>query len=83
MKNVNDYRDRMDSRLEEITVMNAEQNSNISNIKETLSEIKELLKTQNGRVRKNENMLSAISAVGGVLSIVFTGFIAWLFKGLK
>jgi len=41
MKNVNDYRDRMDSRLEELTVMNAEQNSNISNIKETLSEIKE------------------------------------------
>jgi len=28
-------------------------------------------------------MLSAITAVGGVLSIVFTGFIAWLFKGLK
>jgi len=39
-----------------------------------------LVKEQNGRVRKNEQFLSAISAVGGVISIVFTGFIAWLFK---
>ena len=75
------YREALQSRLEELTVMNAEQNSNISNIKETLGDIKVLLKEQNGRVRKNENMLSAITAIGGVLSVVFSGFIAWLFKG--
>ena len=75
------YREALQSRLEELTVMNAEQNSNISNIKETLGDIKILLKEQNGRVRKNENMLSAITAIGGVLSVVFSGFIAWLFKG--
>jgi len=75
------YRGEMQSRLEELTVMNAEQNSNITNIKETLGDIKILLKEQNGRVRKNENMLSAITAIGGVLSVVFSGFIAWLFKG--
>ncbi len=75
------YREALQSRLEELTVMNAEQNSNITNIKETLGDIKILLKEQNGRVRKNENMLSAITAIGGVLSVVFSGFIAWLFKG--
>ena len=75
------YREALQSRLEELTVMNAEQNSNITNIKETLGDIKILLKEQNGRVRKNENMLSAIAAIGGVLSVVFSGFIAWLFKG--
>ena len=78
---VDKYREALQSRLEELTVMNAEQNSNISNIKETLGDIKILLKEQNGRVRKNENMLSAITAIGGVLSVVFSGFIAWLFKG--
>ena len=75
------YRGEMQSRLEELTVMNAEQNSNISNVKETLGDIKTLLKEQNSRVRKNENMLSSITAIGGVLSVVFSGFIAWLFKG--
>ena len=78
---VDKYREALQSRLEELTVMNAEQNSNITNIKETLVDIKVLLKEQNGRVRKNENMLSAITAIGGVLSVVFSGFIAWLFKG--
>ena len=78
---VDKYREALQSRLEELTVMNAEQNSNITNIKETLVDIKILLKEQNGRVRKNENMLSAITAIGGVLSVVFSGFIAWLFKG--
>ena len=78
---VDKYREALQSRLEELTVMNAEQNSNITNIKETLGDIKILLKEQNGRVRKNENMLSAITAIGGVLSVVFSGFIAWLFKG--
>lgn len=78
---VDAYRGEMQSRIEELTVMNAEQNSNIINIKETLSDIKTLLKEQNGRVRKNEQAISAITAIGGVLSVVFSGFIAWLFKG--
>ena len=75
------YRGEMQSRLEELMVVNAEQNSNITNIKETLGDIKILLKEQNSRVRKNENMLSSITAIGGVLSVLFSGFIAWLFKG--
>ena len=36
---------------------------------------------QNGRVRKLEGGMAAIKGVGSILSIVFGGFIAYLFKG--
>jgi cell division ATPase FtsA len=36
---------------------------------------------QNGRVRKLEGGMAAIQGVGSILSIVFGGFIAYLFKG--
>jgi len=36
---------------------------------------------QNGRVRKLEGGMAAIQGIGSVLSIVFGGFIAYLFKG--
>ena len=36
---------------------------------------------QNGRVRKLEGGMAAIQGIGSILSIVFGGFIAYLFKG--
>ena len=36
---------------------------------------------QNGRVRKLEGGMAAIQGIGSVISIVFGGFIAYLFKG--
>ena len=77
---VESYRDCVQSRLEELTINQASQSSNITHIKESVDRLEIMVKEQNGRVRKNEQFLSAISAVGGVISIVFTGFIAWLFK---
>ena len=77
---VESYRDCVQSRLEELTVNQASQSSDITHIKESVDRLEVLVKEQNGRVRKNEQFLSAISAVGGVISIVFTGFIAWLFR---
>ena len=35
---------------------------------------------QNGRVRKLEGGMAAIQGIGSVLSIVFGGFIAYLFR---
>jgi len=35
---------------------------------------------QNGRVRKLEGGMAAIQGVGSILSIVFGGFIAYLFR---
>ena len=40
-KAVDEYRDNVSSRLEELTVMNAEQNSNMTNIKEAVIEMKD------------------------------------------
>ena len=77
---VDNYRELLQSRLEELTLMNAQQNSDIHYVKDTVDEIKILLKEQNGRVRSNEKMLSAISAIGGVLALVFSGAVAWLFR---
>lgn len=77
---VDEYRDAVSSRLEELTVNQAKQSSDIIHIKESVDRLETLVKEQNGRVRKNEQLLSAVSAVGGVLSIVFAGFISWLFK---
>ena len=77
---VESYRDCVQSRLEELTVNQASQSSDITHIKESVDRLEVLVKEQNGRVRRNEQFLSAISAVGGVISIVFTGFIAWLFR---
>ena len=78
---VESYRDCVQSRLEELTINQASQSSNITHIKESVDRLEIMVKEQNGRVRRNEQFLSAISAVGGVISIVFTGFIVWLFKG--
>jgi hypothetical protein len=77
---VESYRDCVQSRLEELTINQASQSSDIIHIRESVDRLEIMVKEQNGRVRKNEQFLSAISAVGGVISIVFTGFIAWLFR---
>ena len=77
---VESYRDCVQNRLEELTINQASQSSDITHIKESVDRLEVLVKEQNGRVRRNEQFLSAISAVGGVISIVFTGFIAWLFR---
>ena len=78
---VESYRDCVQSRLEELTINQASQSSDIIHIRESVDRLEIMVKEQNGRVRKNENLLSAVSAIGGVLSVVFGGFIAWLFKG--
>ena len=79
---VDNYRELLQSRLEEMTLMSAQHNSDINYVKDTVDEIKILLKEQNGRVRNNEKALSAITAIGGVLSLVFSGTVAWLFRRL-
>jgi len=77
---VDNYRELLQSRLEEMTLMNAQHNSDINYVKDAVDEIKILLKEQNGRVRSNEKMLSAITAIGGMLALVFSGAVAWLFR---
>ncbi len=77
---VDTWRVGVESRLEELTVMGAKQNSELAHIKESADEIKAMVKEQNGRVRWLEQQNSAMKAVGSVLAVVFSGFIGWLFK---
>ena len=76
---VDDWRVNMQSRLEELTVLNAKQSSDISHVKEPLDEVKTLIKEQNGRVRELEGGMSGIKAIGGMLSAVFSGLFGYLF----
>jgi|TARA_R100001463_G_scaffold20240_3_gene49374 Zn-dependent alcohol dehydrogenase len=75
------WRLNVDSRLEELTVINAKQSSEVSHIKETTDEIKSLVKEQNGRVRVLESSVSKIQGVGSMFVVVFGSLISWLFKG--
>jgi len=72
--NVNDYRDDVQSRLEEITISNERQRSDLYHIKEVVIEIKELVKEQNGRVRKNTNKIwwiyGLISSFGVIATLI-------------
>ena len=76
---VDDWRVNMQSRLEELTVLNAKQSSDISHVKESLDEVKTLIKEQNGRIRELEGGMSGVKAIGGMLSAVFSGLFGYLF----
>ena len=76
---VDDWRVNMQSRLEELTILNAKQSSDISHVKESLDEVKTLIKEQNGRVRELEGGMSGIIAIGGMLSALFSGLFGYLF----
>ena len=78
-KEVEDYRTGVQSRLEELTLMSAKQGSDIGHVKESLDEVKTLIKEQNGRVRELEGGMSGIKAIGGMLSAVFSGLFGYLF----
>lgn len=77
---VDSYRERNEARLEELTIINAKQNSELSYIKASVDEIKQLVKEQNGRVRKNETNIAKMQGIGAVMSVIFSAFIGWLFK---
>ena len=50
-------------------------------IKETVDDIKVLVKEQNGRVRSLESSVSSIQSVGSFVALVFGSLIGWLYKG--
>ena len=78
---MDNWRTDTQARLEELTVMSAKQSGEISHIKETGDEIKNLVKEQNGRVRTLESSVSSIQSVGSFVALVFGSLIGWLYKG--
>lgn len=78
---VDSWRTDTQARLEELTVMSAKQSGEITHIKETVDDIKVLVKEQNGRVRVLESSVSSIQSVGSFVALVFGSLIGWLYKG--
>ena len=78
-KEVESYRAGVQSRLEELTLMSAKQSSDIHHIKDSLDEVKVLIKEQNGRVRVLESSMSGVRAIGSMLSVIFSGLFGYLF----
>ena len=70
----------MEKRLEELSIVNAKQSSELTHIKESVDEIKSMVKEQNGRVRSLEQQTSAMKAIGSVVITVFSGIIGWIFQ---
>ena len=69
----------MQSRMDELTVLNAKHNQDIMYVKESLDELKDLIREQNGRVRELEGSMSGVKAVGAVLYAVFSGLFGYIF----
>ena len=78
-KEVESYRAGVQSRLEELTLMSAKQSSDIHHIKDSLDEVKVLIKEQNRRVRVLESSMSGVRAIGSMLSVIFSGLFGYLF----
>ena len=78
-KEVDSYREIVQSRLEELTLMNAKQSSDMHYVKESLEEVKIILKEQNGRVRELEGSVSGFKGIGAMISVIFSSLFAYLF----
>tara|TARA_Y100001936_G_C15723655_1_gene482318 strand:+ start:358 stop:612 length:255 start_codon:yes stop_codon:yes gene_type:complete len=78
-KQVDDHRSIVQSRLEELTILNAKHNQDMIYMKESIDEVKVLVKEQNGRVRKLEGNMSGIKAIGATIATVFSSLFGYLF----
>ena len=78
-KEVESYRSGVQSRLEELTLMSAKQGSDINHIKDSMDEVKVLIKEQNGRIRVLESSMSGVRAIGSMLSVIFSGLFGYIF----
>ena len=77
---IDEWREIVEKRLEELSIVNAKQSSELTHIKESVDEIKSMVKEQNGRVRSLEQQTSAMKAIGSVVVTVFSGIIGWIFQ---
>jgi hypothetical protein len=49
-------------------------------MRDDIVEVKDMLKEQNGRIRKNEKAVSRIFGMGSIVMGVFSALIGWLFN---
>tara|TARA_R110000824_G_scaffold95302_5_gene229261 strand:- start:3881 stop:4114 length:234 start_codon:yes stop_codon:yes gene_type:complete len=72
-KTINQHREAVIKTLSEL-------NAYSKTMRDDIVEVKEILKDQNGRVRKNEKSISKIFGMGSVIMGVFSALITWLFN---
>ena len=49
-------------------------------MRDDILEVKDMMKEQNGRVRKNEKAIAKIFGIGSAITAIFTGTITWVFN---
>ena len=72
-KTINEHREEVIQSLSEL-------NAYSKTMRDDIIEVKEMLKEQNGRVRKNEKSISRIFGMGSVVMGIFSALITWLFN---
>jgi protease II len=72
-KTINQHREEVLSKLSEL-------NAYSKNMRDDMSDVKNMLREQNGRIRRNESSISKILGIGSAVTTLFTGIIAWLFN---
>lgn len=72
-KTINQHREEVIKSLSEL-------NAYSKTMRDDIIEVKDILKEQNGRVRKNEKAISRIFGMGSVVMGVFGALIGWLFN---
>ena len=70
----------LDEYRQEVVATLAALKVDVRNTKETLIELRSLLREQNGRVRKNEETLGWIKGIGTIVMVTYSALIAWLFN---
>ena len=65
---------------EEVLVALSELNAYSKSMRDDIVEVKDMLKEQNGRIRKTEKSISNIFGIGSAITAIFTGTITWLFN---
>ena len=78
-KEVDNYREGVQSRLEELSVLNAKHSQDMVHVKESLDDVKGMLREQNGRVRELENSVSGMKAIGAMLAATFSSLFGYFF----
>ena len=72
-KTINQHREEVIQSLSEL-------NAYSKTMRDDIIEVKEMLREQNGRVRKNEKAISRIFGMGSVIMGIFSALITWLFN---